>query len=227
MKTKYSFLTLAVLVLSMLVTPLLNAAEDVSKLVFPGNKSIGELSATERSNYIYMLEHPPVPTTVEQAKSTIAEIATGTKQTVATNINQVMVEILSGVKNASGEIYNFSKQEIGQAYDYLKENAKGVVHEFLLWQGVKAGVWIFVWTFVACLLFYFARQLKLYATKSGRYWSDATGFKWIFRVVACVILVITLGVNGMTIAKICVAPRVYIIQYVLDVAQGNNVQQYR
>lgn len=91
----------------------------------------------------------------------------------------------------------------------------------------RGGVWIFVSVFISCLLFYFARQIKLYIKNDGYYKSDATVFKWIIRVAASLILVITLGVNGMTITKIMVAPRVYIIQYVLDVAQGNNVQQYR
>jgi len=226
---KYSILMLAVLVLSLLVTQSSSAQSNFSLTI--GGKQVLELTEVERSNAIYVLQHPTTLVTshsnlTEQAKSVIAEVAQSTKQNVATNINQVMVEILSGVKNAGGEMYKFSKQEIGQAYDMMKKEVPKVVTEFLMWQVAKAGVWIFIGVFVACLLFFFARKLNQYAEKDGYYSSDAIGFKWILRVIACILLVVTLEVQGMTIAKICVAPRVYIIEYVMDVAQGN-AQQYR
>lgn len=236
MKIKYSFLTLAVLALSMLVIhPSFGQTntDAPTTLTIPGTKTIGELLQSlpeaDRSNYISMLERSAnaaksvnTSNLSAQAKSVLAEAATGAKQAVATNINQVMVEMLSGVKNASGEMYHFSKQEIGGAYDYLKAQAPQVVTEFLYWQVAKAIVWICIWVAVACLLIYIGRIFKGVAAKAPSYMQDDySGFKWAFRLIACVMLIVTLGINGMVIAKIKVAPRVYIIEYVMDVYNGH------
>ena len=50
--------------------------------------------------------------TNESSTNIMADLKNDVKQQVATNINEVMVEILSGVKAGSGEIYNFSKHEL-------------------------------------------------------------------------------------------------------------------
>jgi len=153
---------------------------------------------------------------------TTAEIVTSTaKQIVATNINQVMVEILSGVKNASGEMYKFSKQEVGQAYDFLKDQAPQVIQEFIVWKMAEAIVWAAIFGSVGGLLFYFARQLKLRAKDTSSYYRDDYNItKWVMRVVACILLVISLGVCGMRITQIAVAPRVFIIEYVVATING-------
>lgn len=145
------------------------------------------------------------------------------KQAVATNVNQVMLEMLTGVKNASGDIYNFSKQELGQGYDFVKQQAPEVVKEFIRWQIAEACVWILSFSGLAGVMFYFARQLKLSAANgSSSYRGDKTAGKWVMRIVASLMLIITLGVNGMHIAKCVVAPRVFIIEYVVDMVKSPN-----
>lgn len=158
----------------------------------------------------------------EPNRSALVETKESVKQAVSTNINQVMIEMLTGVKNASGEIYKFSKQEIGQGYDFLKAQAPEVVKEFLAWQIAHAIVWIFILGSLACLLFYFARQFKIHAGEKTTYNKDDCNItKWIFRVIACIILVISIGYNSLTIAKIVVAPRVFIIEYVVELCKSN------
>lgn len=240
MKIKYSFLTLAVLALSMLVTnpSFAQSNSDTNTLAIPGTKTIGELlkslSPEDRSNYVALLEREASNAAAgvnksnlqAQAKSVLSEAATGAKQTVETNINQVMVEILSGVKNASGEIYHFSKQEIAKGYDFVKGEAPQVVKEFLTWQVVKSVVWILVFSSIACIMFYFGRVFKQNQSKKNYYEEDFAIMKWLIRIAASGLLIATLGVNGMNIAKVCFAPRVYIIEYVMDLSQGH-AQNYR
>src|SRR6185503_19457189 len=88
---------------------------------------------------------------VNGATTPSTNVITTAKETIATNINQVMIEILSGVKNASGDIYKFSKQEIGQGYDFLKQQAPQVVAEFLKWKLVEAIIWTIIWVSLSCL----------------------------------------------------------------------------
>jgi hypothetical protein len=154
-----------------------------------------------------------------QAAETNVSALDTAKQVVATNVNQVMLEMLTGVKNASGEIYSFSKQELGNGYDFVKKQAPEVVHEFIVWNIAEACVWILVWSGVAGILFFFARQMKLSAVRGGTYSGDKTAGKWVCRIVACLILVVTFGVNSMTIAKCSLAPRVFIIEYVVDMVK--------
>lgn len=152
---------------------------------------------------------------------TLAEAA---KQTVATNINEVMVQMLSGVKDASGEIYRFSKQEVAHGYDFIKDQAPQVVKEFLLWKIAESCVWLVVWITLACVFFFFARKLSLAApTMSDEVNRDAaTAGKWAGRIVACGIIIVAVGVHAMTITKCVVAPRVYIIEYVVDLCKGQS-----
>lgn len=241
MKLIRTSLTLAVLALATLVTnpsfAQTNATSTNSvtlESLIPAGKNLLTLTETERSNAIYVIQHPAdamkaAATNVISSTnvSALKAVVTNAKQVVATNASQVMVEILTGVKNAGGEVYNFSKDQLSKGYDFLKEQAPQVVREFLAWQIAKSIVWICVWGSVACLLFYFARQFKLRAPNAGNYKDDYNGFKWLFRVVACITLIITLGINGMVIAKIAIAPRVYIIEYVVDAIHGNSLQDYK
>lgn len=163
------------------------------------------------------------PTVLEQVKAT-------TQQTVATNLNEVIIDILRGVHTAGGEIYQASKTAITKSVDFTMEQAPLVVKEFLTWKAVQASIWIAVWGTVALCLFYAGRCFKK-AQQSDKlpdsdYYhfdkSNAGLLKWLCRGAATATLIITLGINGMIIAKIAVAPRVYLIEYVVDAIQGHN-----
>ena len=159
------------------------------------------------------------------SQTVLEQVKDAAKQTVATNINQVMVQILTGVKDASGEIYGASKVAVGQAYEFVKKEAPEVIVEFLRWRMIQAIIWALVFLSVAALLFFFARQLKLWAEKNPHAYRDnlemAIAMKWVMRVIACLTIIITLMVNGMTVGKIVAAPRVYIIEYVVDTINGS------
>ncbi len=157
----------------------------------------------------------------------LAEAKENAKVMVATNINQVMVEILTGVKVASGEVYSASKMAIGQAYDFVKKETPQVIVEFLRWKLVECCIWMGVWGSFSLALVLFAWKLSSWRKKASLSTrSDAeiaefaTIWKWIFRAAAILLLIINLGYNGMTMGKIISAPRVYIIEYVVDAING-------
>lgn len=159
-------------------------------------------------------------------QTVLADVAATAKQAVSTNINQVMIEILSGVKNASGEAYRFTKGELGQGYDFLKKEAPQVLEEFLKWQVAKGVIYILLGFTVCIVLYIVSIGIDKYAKST--YVDDLMlSLKWFVRLVGIAVLLIVLTNQGLTITKIVIAPRVYIIQYVMDVASGKDVSQYR
>ena len=163
-----------------------------------------------------------VTTSTVSAVSSAVNSPTG--KTVATNINEAVIDILRGVKSAGGEIYSASKTAITKSVDFTMEQAPLVVSEFLRWRMAERIIYSIVWLIPAALLIYFARRCRIrseaadvpdndsHKTDKG----DYTGFKWLFRIVGAIIIMIVLATNGMTITKITVAPRVYLLEYVVD-----------
>ena len=156
------------------------------------------------------------PTVLEQVSATA-------KQTVATNINQIMLQILTGVKDASGEIYGVSKVAVAQSYDYIKKETPEVIKEFLRWRLVEASIYTFGWIAGACLLFFFSAKMAkcIPNIDDDENKEVVTFFKWVMIVVASFMIVFTICINGMSIGKIVVAPRVYIIEYVVNTIQAH------
>ena len=174
---------------------------------------------------------------VDTAKQVVVDTAHGVKQAavnttqfVETNqpIHEAVLGILKGVKDAGSEIYGASKTAITKSVDFTLEQAPLVVKEFLTWNITEHCVWIAVWGTIACFILYashvFNRQSKSDkvpdSSRTDTDKGDYTGFKWLFRTVGMLILVISLGINGMVIAKIVVAPRVFLIEYVVDQVQA-------
>jgi len=167
------------------------------------------------------------PTTLEQVKNTATAV-------VSTNLNQVLIEMLSGVKDASGEIYGASKQAIHKSVDFIAEQAPDVIKQFLMWRLFRALTWASIFTFIAGVCLFFSYKLKKYQSKaSTESYGDpsehqvTTLFKWILAVVACLFITFGVGANAFEIVKIKVAPKVYIIEYVIDTIQGHQNTNHR
>jgi len=59
-----------------------------------------------------------------QTNQTVLEQATATaKATISTNLNEVIVDILRGVKTAGSEVYQASKQAITKSVDAMSPNS--------------------------------------------------------------------------------------------------------
>jgi len=161
------------------------------------------------------------PTVVEQVKADVKAVGG------PTNLNEVVIGILQGAKTAGGEIYNASKAAIIQSVDFAKEQTPLVVTEFLRWKMAEAILHLLLWSIPACALFWAARKCRIRAKSDevparDRYTTDKNdlgAIKWVCRAVGLLVLTIALSVNGMTITKIAIAPRVYLIGYVVDTIQ--------
>ena len=169
-------------------------------------------------------------TLATQAKSTAAAFA-------PTNYNAIVIEMLSGVKNASSEIYTASKDAIHKSVDFVVAQAPDVVTQFLHWKLCEAIINFFIPATISLIFFYLGYRCYKYSliasnSDGGRETMTSRNvgllWKWIFSVLASIIMLISIGVTAPTIAKIIIAPKVYILEYVVDLAKtatGHDSQQ--
>lgn len=157
---------------------------------------------------------------------TIAETAKGTVQT---NLNQVLIEMLSGVKDASGEVYGATKEAIHKSVDFVVVQAPDVIHQFLMWKFFYAATWAAIFVVVSIVLVAFSIRLHAYKTKceknndtSSDSYEITCFLKWVTRILSIVILIVGLGANSFEMVKIGIAPKVYVIEYVVD-----NIQKHQ
>jgi hypothetical protein len=169
----------------------------------------------------------PAPTLADQAKTAAAGMVSTVASNAAPTINSVMIEILSGTKDAAKEIYGASKEAIHKSIDFVGEQAPDVIKQFLLWRFFRAGTWCAIWLAVASVLFLLSFKLMKFQKKvaaDGRKNSDdhavSCVFKWILMLVACGFIIGGVGSNSFEMVKIKVAPKVYIIEYVVGLIQG-------
>jgi hypothetical protein len=171
------------------------------------------------------------PSTNAVVSSTNSAAVTSTNSTFATaktTINDEVVLILQGVNKAGGDIYNASKSAITQAVDFTAKETPIVVTEFLHWKLAEAVIYFVAWCIPVFFLFYVASRMGKRAKspevpENDKHVADKSDYtigKWIFSGVALILLMINVMNYGMTITKICVAPRVYLIEYVVNAVQA-------
>lgn len=148
-----------------------------------------------------------------------------TNATVQSTLNDVVIDILRGAKSAGSEVYAASKSAITQAVDFTMEQAPLVVKEFLHWRLAESIINLLTAVAVPIVLLFVARAFRKRSedpkvpVEDKTMLFDQVGcrvFKWIVRIVAIVWLVFGIQTHLMTIAKIAIAPRVYLIEYVVD-----------
>jgi len=144
------------------------------------------------------------------------------QQLVSTNATQVMVEILSGVKDEGGRIYTVTRDALGSAYEAVKAEAPEVVREFIIWKTSEALAWLFLWVGIGALCLYGSRRLGVaseeYKKETKSYYSRNNdgylAFKWLTKIVGVLIILFAMQENLGTVAKATLAKRVFIIEYV-------------
>ena len=156
-------------------------------------------------------------------QTALEQVTATAKQTVATNLNEVIVDILRGVKTAGGEVYTASKTAIIKSVDFTMEQAPFVVKEFVAWQIARSVVWICICVAIAILFLWVAKKLINHATDTQNDNEDFIA-GWIIRICCILMIIISFGVNGMRITKVVVAPRVFLIEYVVDVIHGHTTK---
>jgi hypothetical protein len=171
---------------------------------------------------------PVTAQTNSPATNTSPSLLDVAKTSVATNINQVVIEILSGVKGASGEIYGASKSAIVQSVAFAKEQVPDVVHQFLVWQFWENALWYFVWLIPSFLLWIGSFRIYAYyrkSIKSGENWSDDEicgngALRWIALILGFIVAMINTCNYGAAMLKIGLAPKVYMLEYVVNLIQN-------
>lgn len=130
-------------------------------------------------------------------------------------INTILIDVLKGVKETGSELYAAGKAGVAQAVDFALQQAPLVVQEFLSWKMSEAIInLIFFGVATVILLFCLGFLLKK-AKKNIE--NDAIVpifFGTVFTVIALIFLLRNIKNDIQTIAKIKLAPRVYIIEYV-------------
>ena len=136
---------------------------------------------------------------------------TNTQETV----NTILIDVLKGVKETGSELYAAGKAGVAQAVDFALQQAPLVVQEFLSWKMSEAIInLIFLGTGALILFCFFIFLIKKAKKHIESEAIVAIGLGMVLTLVAMIFLLINIKNDIQTIAKIKLAPRVYIIEYV-------------
>lgn len=132
-------------------------------------------------------------------------------------INNVLVDILKGAKDAGHEIYGASKTGIVKAVDFAQEQAPLVVQEFLTWKFSQSVIYTIVALISIGVLGWIFTRARKWASENN---DGSEIFGW-FGMVGSLIAILsvvfsTLIPNVEQMVKVKVAPRVFIIEWVSD-----------
>lgn len=132
-------------------------------------------------------------------------------------INTILIDVLKGVKETGSELYAAGKAGVAQAVDFALQQAPLVVQEFLSWKMSEAIInLIFFGIGTVIMLFCLVFLLKKAKKNIDNDGIVPIFFGTAFTVIVLIMLFGTIKNNIETIAKIKLAPRVYIIEYVTN-----------
>lgn len=136
-------------------------------------------------------------------------------------LNDVIIDILHGVKEVGHDVYGASKLTIIKSVDFVTEQAPLVVQEFCTYNFLEAIVNLtFLSIVIGFLLYFLYKSYKYLTEKDG---SDDNFFGGILLIIVLSTItiptVLVAGKNLKAAIKIKVAPRVYVIDYVTDCFQ--------
>ena len=130
-------------------------------------------------------------------------------------INTILIDVLKGVKETGSELYAVGKAGVAQAVDFALQQAPLVVQEFLSWKMSEAIInLIFFGIGTVIMLFCLSFLLKKAKKYSDHEEIVPIFFATAFTVIVLIFLLRNIKNDIQTIAKIKLAPRVYIIEYV-------------
>jgi hypothetical protein len=227
-----TFLIIPLLVLFVL-TPNIKANTSVSldtvtNLIEQANQAVNQANKTLALIQSFQLSNSPSTANFNNnSYTTNGVVRSSTKE----EINEAVVDILHGVKGAGSEIYSASKSAIVQSVDFTKEQAPLVVKEFLTWKLWEAIIYFIAFSVPSVILLFlaynFSQKVKSddvpVHSSSCNDKSDYSVLKWVTRIAAIILLNFNLTFEGLVIVKILVAPRVYIIEYVVDTIHNGQV----
>jgi hypothetical protein len=126
-------------------------------------------------------------------------------------LENALANAINSAMEASGEIYGGVKAVTMKTIDFLSVQAPDVVHQFLVWKMWEALIPMIIWA-----VFVIASWVVLaFITEKGsesREVSKVLG--GLFGIFSGIIVV---GSNIMTVVKIWVAPKVYLLEYATEI----------
>lgn len=132
-----------------------------------------------------------------------------------TNVNQAIVSILGGVHSAGTELYNVSQEAIGNSINFVSQQAPDIMKQFLRWQLFSDLFYYSLWIMPIFLGFYGVYRFYQWSKREDDY-DTYIVVKWIVRVISLIIFLIDTGCYGADALQILIAPKVYLLQYVLS-----------
>jgi uncharacterized membrane protein len=139
--------------------------------------------------------------------------------------NAVLVDMLRGVKTASGEVFAASKTMIVKAIDFAQDQAPLVVQEFLKWKMCESIIYLIVGIFAIGISGFFIKKILASRTETKENYSidgnPCVIGSVVLSIVSAIVFFAVVVPNTLRIVKITVAPRVYLIEYASDLYNGN------
>lgn len=157
-------------------------------------------------------------------------VTTAVKEIPQETFNSVFLQMLTGVKDASGEIYTASKDMISSAISFSMEQAPQVVHEFILWAIVKNSITVFIFFLVFGIFLYFNKKGFNYCSKEAKTSSDPYCYWFPYAVVTACFMALFIIIFCNVIypsmldgVKAAIAPRIYLMEWAVQ--QFNSIKK--
>lgn len=159
-----------------------------------------------------------------------ALVTTAVQELPQETFNNVFLQMLTGVKDASGEIYTASKEMISSAISFSMEQAPQVVHEFILWAIVKNSIAVFIFFLVLGFFLYFNNKMFKYCSKEAENTSDPLCYWLPYAIVTAISIAIFIAIFCNIIypsmldgVKAAIAPRIYLMEWAVQ--QFNSIKK--
>lgn len=130
-------------------------------------------------------------------------------------INSLVIDMIRGVKTASGEVYDASKMGIAKAIDFAQENARPVVQEFLTWNFTSSVIMSSAYLLGILLVLLIIRKSYKVQGKDADY-ILFFGLSSIFGGIFSILLFVAAIKSAMIAVKVKVAPRIFLIEWVAE-----------
>lgn len=131
-------------------------------------------------------------------------------------INNTILSILNGANDAGKEVYGASKMGVIKAVDFAQEQAPLVVQEFLQWKFAEGLIRLVVSLIVIGVSIWVCRKaLKWMSNEDNDDTKVVGAVAIVFAITICFTVTLKGALPNMEqIAKIKIAPRVYLIEWI-------------
>lgn len=132
-------------------------------------------------------------------------------------LNTIVIDILRGAKEASGEIYTASKAGIIKGIDFAQEQTPLVVEEFCRWKFAESIIDASIQIILICFLAWLAKKsFKWYQDSIKEFTIVVNALILAASIITSIVFVSGVWDNAKNAIKIKIAPRVYLIDYVAE-----------